>query len=254
MVQAPGRRPRLPRRRPGAGPADRRRLEQPGGPAVARRHRPGRQPGRPVAPPHPDRAAAGPDSRGCRQDLRSAEPPPARPPVALDLALAGLGTIFVPGRRAGHGRPVHAHCDHRRRWAGPWRCWGRPAASPPGWARSCWNMPIPGGFDACQKQIGMVRSREEAAEQPRCTGCTASGTGGGPIAARLAAAEKDLASLEELLPLETRRAALGREAARGRPARARPSATSPRPGTLARCYCSNSCPRADAFAHGEPEV
>ncbi len=60
-------------------------------------------------------------------------------------------------------------------------------------------------LDSCQKQLAMLQSQVEQAKSEREQLDAQLPRGGGPIVSRLDAAEKDLASLEELVPLETRR-------------------------------------------------
>jgi uncharacterized protein YhaN len=68
-------------------------------------------------------------------------------------------------------------------------------------------------LDGCQKQISILQLqvKQTGADRDALDGQLAAG--GGPLPARLAAAEKELAALEELLPLETRRGAAGEDAA-----------------------------------------
>ena len=68
-------------------------------------------------------------------------------------------------------------------------------------------------LDACQKQLAMLQLQVKQATEERDLLDGQLPAGGGPLAARLAAAEKDLAALEELLPLETRRTAAGQDSA-----------------------------------------
>ena len=158
---------------------------------------------------------------GCQQDLEAQSRRLLDRQLPSIWALAGLGTIFVAGRGAGHGRPVHADLDHRLAGLGP------------GGARGGRQHRRRAGQDhagTLQRRGGSMPARSRSA----CSSCRSSRPaddrdaldaqlphGGGPIAARLAAAEKDLAALEELLPLETRRAALGQEAAAAGAARGR---------------------------------
>ncbi len=67
-------------------------------------------------------------------------------------------------------------------------------------------------LDTCQKQIGMLQMQIKTAKEERETLDAKLPRGGGPIAVRLDAAESDLAALEELTPLETRRTAALQEA------------------------------------------
>jgi len=68
-------------------------------------------------------------------------------------------------------------------------------------------------LDACQKQIRMLQRQIEAANDER-ESLDAQLPGPAPLAARLDAAEKELAALEELLPLEGRRIAAQQDADR----------------------------------------
>ena len=61
-------------------------------------------------------------------------------------------------------------------------------------------------LEACQKQIHMLGAQIEQARQERQTLDAALAPGGGPPENRLEAAERRLAALEELVPLESRRA------------------------------------------------
>jgi len=67
-------------------------------------------------------------------------------------------------------------------------------------------------LDACQKQLGMLQSQIQQAREER-EHLDAQLPGGGSPAGRLKAAEDELAALEELVPLDTRRTA-GRQEAR----------------------------------------
>jgi uncharacterized protein YhaN len=66
-------------------------------------------------------------------------------------------------------------------------------------------------LDACQKQLAIVQSHIEQAKTEREQLDAQLPRGGGPLSIRLEAAEKDLASLEELVPLETRRNAAAQQ-------------------------------------------
>jgi len=66
-------------------------------------------------------------------------------------------------------------------------------------------------LDACQKQISMLQVQIKQAKQER-DGLGQQLPGGGSAASRLEAAEKDLAALEELVPLDARRQAAEHEA------------------------------------------
>ncbi len=68
-------------------------------------------------------------------------------------------------------------------------------------------------LDACQKQLGVLKSQMEQAAQDRDALDAQLPAGGGAIQVRLQAAEKELAALEELTPLDTRRSAARQEAA-----------------------------------------
>jgi uncharacterized protein YhaN len=67
-------------------------------------------------------------------------------------------------------------------------------------------------LEACQKQMGMLQSQLQQAQQERDTLDGQLPPGGGSLASRLATAEKDLAALEELVPLDTRRNAARQDA------------------------------------------
>ncbi len=67
-------------------------------------------------------------------------------------------------------------------------------------------------LEVCQKQINMLGLQIEQAKQERDTLDQQLPRGGGPIAGRLEAAEKELAALEELGPLDGRRDAAQQEA------------------------------------------
>ena len=78
-------------------------------------------------------------------------------------------------------------------------------------------------LDACQKQLTMLQTQIQQTKQDRDALDAQLPRGGGPIASRLQAAEQELAALEELVPLDTRRAR--RPGKRARPpagARSRP--------------------------------
>ncbi|MGD0517044.1 MAG: AAA family ATPase [Thermoguttaceae bacterium] len=60
-------------------------------------------------------------------------------------------------------------------------------------------------LDSCQKQLIILQSQQEQAKSEREQLDARLPRGGGPMVSRLEAAEKDLAALEELVPLETRR-------------------------------------------------
>jgi uncharacterized protein YhaN len=60
-------------------------------------------------------------------------------------------------------------------------------------------------LDACQKQLAMAESQIKQLEEERDELDGQLPRGGGPLVSRLTAAEKDLAELEALVPLETRR-------------------------------------------------
>jgi uncharacterized protein YhaN len=66
-------------------------------------------------------------------------------------------------------------------------------------------------LDSCQKHLAMVQSQIQQAKTEREQLDAQLPRGGGPIVSRLEAAEKELAALEELVPLETRRAAAQQE-------------------------------------------
>ena len=67
-------------------------------------------------------------------------------------------------------------------------------------------------LDACQKQHSMLQMQIKQAKEERDALDGQLPTGGGPIVSRLEVAERELASLEELLPLDTRRQAARQEA------------------------------------------
>jgi uncharacterized protein YhaN len=60
-------------------------------------------------------------------------------------------------------------------------------------------------LNSCQKQLTMLQSQQQQAKIELEQLDAQLPTGGGPIVCRLQSAEKDLASLEELVPLETKR-------------------------------------------------
>jgi uncharacterized protein YhaN len=68
-------------------------------------------------------------------------------------------------------------------------------------------------LEACQKQLHMLQLQIKQAQQDRDLLDGQLPHGGGPIAARLAAAEQELTALEQLAPLEARRGAARQEAA-----------------------------------------
>ncbi len=67
-------------------------------------------------------------------------------------------------------------------------------------------------LDGCQKQLGVLQLQVEQAKADRDALDGQLPHGGGPIPSRLQAAEKELAALEELTPLDTRRSAARQEA------------------------------------------
>ena len=66
-------------------------------------------------------------------------------------------------------------------------------------------------LETCRKQIGMLQSQIETAKEERASLDKQLPPGGGPIVSRLDTAEKDLAALEEFVPLDTRRTAARQE-------------------------------------------
>ena len=90
-------------------------------------------------------------------------------------------------------------------------------------------------LDACQKQLGVLQLQIQQAKDDRDALDAQLPRGGGPIASRLQAAEKELAALEELTPLDTRRSAARQEAeAAARRADEAERRIEGRPATLAR--------------------
>jgi uncharacterized protein YhaN len=67
-------------------------------------------------------------------------------------------------------------------------------------------------LDACQKQLSVLQLQVEQAKADRDGLDGQLPRGGGPISSRLQAAEKELAALEELTPLDTRRSGARQEA------------------------------------------
>ncbi len=67
-------------------------------------------------------------------------------------------------------------------------------------------------LDACQKQLSMLQAQIQQAGQERDALDEQLPGGGGAIAGRLEAAERELAALEELVPLDARQSAAGQEA------------------------------------------
>jgi uncharacterized protein YhaN len=68
-------------------------------------------------------------------------------------------------------------------------------------------------LDSCQKQLAILQSQQQQAKSEREQLDSQLPLGGGPMAVRLDAAEKDLAALEELVPLDTRRNSARQQAA-----------------------------------------
>lgn len=66
--------------------------------------------------------------------------------------------------------------------------------------------------ESCQKQLGGLRAHIEQAKEERNTLDAQLPRGGGPLVSRLQAAEKDLAELEELAPVDTKRRAAAQDA------------------------------------------
>ena len=180
---------------------------------------------------------------GCQQDLEAQSRRLLGRQLPSIWALAGLGTIFVLGVvlvMAGLFMPTAI--TGSLGWA--LAVLGAAGTIAAGLGKIMLERANSGRLDACQKQIGMVQLQVKQAADDRDALDAQLPHGGGPIAARLAAAQKDLASLEELLPLETRRAALGQEAAAAGQRAARPSTTSPRPGAAGARSCSRPACRA----------
>jgi len=67
-------------------------------------------------------------------------------------------------------------------------------------------------LDACQKQIRMLGTQIKQTQEERRTLDAALSPGGGPIQSRLEAAERELAALEELVPLDGRRSGARQDA------------------------------------------
>ena len=67
-------------------------------------------------------------------------------------------------------------------------------------------------LEACQKQLGVLQSQVQQSKNDRDALDAQLPSGGGPIVSRLQAAERELAALEELAPLDTRRNAARQEA------------------------------------------
>ena len=67
-------------------------------------------------------------------------------------------------------------------------------------------------LDACRKQLEILRLQVQQTNEDRDALDAQLPRGGGPIVSRLQAAERDLAALEELTPLDTRRATARQEA------------------------------------------
>ena len=67
-------------------------------------------------------------------------------------------------------------------------------------------------LDACQKQLNMLQLQLQQANEERESLDQSLSGGSGPLATRLAEAERDLSGLEELMPLETRRQTAQQEA------------------------------------------
>ena len=131
------------------------------------------------------------------------------PPIWL---LAGLGTIFVAGvalLMAGLFLP--ASLTGTAGWAVS--LVGLAGAVAAGLGKIMAERASARRLDGCQKRIATVQMQLKQAAEERDVLDAQLPVGGGPLAARLAAAEKDLAALEELLPLETRQAAAVQDAA-----------------------------------------
>jgi uncharacterized protein YhaN len=67
-------------------------------------------------------------------------------------------------------------------------------------------------LESCQKQINMLQLQIQQAHEERDALDKRLPRGGGPMASRLEAAQRELAALEELVPLDTRRAAARQQA------------------------------------------
>ena len=120
------------------------------------------------------------------------------------------------------------------RSAGRWPCWGWPAAAAAAVGKVLLERSNSRQLDGCQKQLGVLQLQVQQAKADRDALDGQLPHGGGPIVSRLQAAEKELAAMEELTPLDTRRSAARQEAeAAARAGDRRQGRAENRPATLA---------------------
>ena len=135
--------------------------------------------------------------------------------------LVGLGGVFVFGVVLILAGLLHAGLRSPARWAGRWRVLGLAGFVAAAGGKVMLERSNVHQLDACRKQLDLLRSQVEQTKTDRDALDAQLPRGGGPIAARLQAAEKELAALEELAPLDARRTAARQEAEAAGPPRRR---------------------------------
>ena len=174
-------------------------LTSPAGSRIVRRHRPGGQPRR------RNSAAASRSTSGstrwprCQRELERQSRRLLGRQLLPGWALAGLGAVFVLGVvlvLAGLFMP--ASITGSLGWA--LALLGLAGSGAAGLGKIILERSNARQLEACQKQIDMLQLQVKQAGEDRDALDAQLPRGGGPIAARLAAAEKDLAALEELMP------------------------------------------------------
>lgn len=122
-------------------------------------------------------------------------------------ALAGLGALFVLGCALVllylAGLVLPASLGDSLSW--PVGLVGVAAAAAAGWIKFAMERGAEGRLDQCHEQISLLGRQVEQARAERDELDARLPRGGGPLVARLQAAEKSLARLEDLLPLEAQR-------------------------------------------------
>ncbi len=103
-------------------------------------------------------------------------------------------------------------------------------------------------LDSCQKHLAIIHSQIQQTKNDREQLDAQLPRGGGPIVSRLQAAEKDLASLEEIVPLESRRNAARQQAT----AAARRTAEAAEEDKTAQPVARSACRCATAWATFAP--
>ncbi|MEX0676115.1 MAG: AAA family ATPase [Pirellulales bacterium] len=129
-------------------------------------------------------------------------------------ALAGLGGLFVLGCALVllylAGLVLPASLGESLTW--PVGLVGVGAAAAAGWIKFSMERGAEGRLDRCHEQISLLGRQIDEARAERDELDARLPRGGGPLVARLQAAEKSLARLEDLLPLQTQRESAERNA------------------------------------------